>query len=313
MNEMMEEYKKSDHYKKKKRTNALLVFIFLLILASLFLYYIYSGLKSKEQSYSYKIRHNVVTLSKYGKKINSYNCNSDCDIYLKYFRYGKILLNDGGKYYLYDLVKNERLTDDLNNVFFIYSSSIEKIENVNYIVGEDYNGKWGIVDLSGNNIVPFEYDELGKVIDGRLYNYLYNYYYITATKDGKIGVLSIPDNILLIKPLYEDILLFNNERVSVKDNDWKLVNIHNIQLLEETFDSLFVLKDSILVTKNNYFYLIDFKGNEISNKQEMIYNVDYWERTGLTYKYNRNGNLEVTTENNEVYEYNNNTARFTKK
>ena len=119
---------------------------------------------------------------------------------------------------------NEGLIDKYGNIKIdlkyadlrmIYGLNKEEI----YLSAQNEYGKYGIIDIEENVIVPFEYDYAPAIeID--------NDYSAPMAKNGKYGIINIKTNEILVDFLYEDIYsYYNRETTFAKYNGkWGVIN-----------------------------------------------------------------------------------------
>ena len=151
-----------------------------------------SNLESKKD-YRYEIGESEILFYEGAAKVSTYSCVNQCSIYsLGSYQYLSkedhvIALQDGEKIFLYNFVDDKVITDNFTRLENLY----HKDKTVAFIATSS-NGKVGIVNTRGEIIVPFEYDNFGYSFGGgEVSDYSYDRNIITASKDGKWGMISI--------------------------------------------------------------------------------------------------------------------------
>ncbi len=184
--------------------------------------------------------------------------NSKSDVFLCTYdvnydtgTYKTKVLNKGNEEILKEYEKIEAISnkDDNNNLW--YEENILKVEN---------NGKYGIIDLSGKEILPIEYEEITPIlgVEGVL----------TIKKDGKYG-------------------LINNEGKEVIETTYA-----EITNLGKEYKEGYIVKG-----ENNLYGILDYFGQQILetkyDKIDRVYGNDLYVVT-------ENGKKEIVRKNGEV-------------
>lgn len=147
---------------------------------------------------------------------------------------------------------------------------IEALENIDIygnvwyeenILRIKQNGKYGLIDLNGKELLPAEYDEI-TTLDGIENS-------IIIKKGGKIGLVN-DNGSILIEAKYKDIKnlgdTYKDGYITIsEDGKYGVVSATKKQLLENKYDEISqtYLKDYYLVKENGNQKLIDSKGNTI--------------------------------------------------
>lgn len=113
------------------------------------------------------------------------------------------------------------------------------------------NGFWGIIDehdVKGGEIIPFEYDEIGRFVND----------YVRVKKGNSVMIL---DRICGRRFLtYDDIIIMGKELFVVKKDDlWGLVDRNNRALIPFEYDEIRYAHSHYLVRKDNLWGLVDDK------------------------------------------------------
>ncbi len=153
------------------------------------------------------------------------------------------------------------------------------------------NGKYGIIDFNGKEILPCEYDEItalkgvknnfivnkdqkvglvneqGQEIIATKYNKIlaltenYSNQYIVVDENNNYGLISTSGK-LIIEPKYEDIKYLKSQTIfAVKEaGDWKAVDLDG-EVVVEGYDNITeAFSDSIIVVKNGKYGVLATSG-----------------------------------------------------
>lgn len=143
---------------------------------------------------------------------------------------------------------------EFENNLAIISVLFEHFENYDFKEGQwiyENNFKYGIVDISGNEIVPCEFDEILHFTSGLS----------RFKKNKKFGFFNNKGEIVL-PPDYLDATQFRNNLAVIRINDnYSIINQYGVPQIQSTYDSISFLNDTLFkVCINNKFGIID--GNE---------------------------------------------------
>ena len=269
------------HQKLHFLMNIILAIIFVIVIGSIILFHL-QGDDSEgifnDPNYSFEIiDNNKVVLFNEGIKISEFHCYDICDIYTEnnqgYFYNGRILLQDGEVFFLYDLLNEQKLSDEFDEVAFILDNEgnirLFKVTNDN---------QSGIMNLMGNMQVELIYNQLGNIgEDGYLTNYSFERGYITALRGDLWGKISLENGRGMIDFQYQDIIISDYNMLAVKDDNlWYLVDAANIRIINDGFDSIIIHENLIVVALNNQAYIINLEGKPISNKINLSLPVNPW-------------------------------------
>ena len=146
----------------------------------------------------------------------------------------------------YEQIEAIQNYDKNNNLW--YESDILKVKN---------NGKYGIINMEGKELLPCEYDEI-TALEG-IKNTL------KITKDGKYGISDNTGKILL-KPEYAEVTNLgqdNKEGFIIKSEDGKygIVDYSNAQVLETKYEEIYKIY-------GNDFYVVKQDGKQSLIKQD---------------------------------------------
>ena len=122
-------------------------------------------------------------------------------------------------------------------------------------------GNVGLVNEKGQTIIPVQYKEIKTLKEG------YKNEYIIVNENNQYGLISTSGNIL-IEPKYEDVKYLNSSNLfAIKESGvWKLINIEDGQIIiDGGYDDIKEVKtDSIIIVKEGKYGIIN------TNKEEKI-------------------------------------------
>lgn len=194
-------------------------------------------------------------------------------------KYALVLNQEGQDIVLTDYIYSVSKTTAKSNIY-IYKDSFGKKCLSNYYVTVEREGKFGILDLSGNEVIPCIYSTMynssGNVIHGSKYKYtsyenvgsraLYILMYFVTDENNKWGYIYDSHNI--IEPIFDNIYIketrlhLNVPQTSLLCNDFfrdmMTVGFWNIPLRDNNSD---YARFSPIVEKDGKYGLID--GGEI--------------------------------------------------
>ena len=158
--------------------------------------------------------------------------------------------------------KNEEILTEYEKVEAL--DNFDKNGNVWYeekVLKVEQNGKYGLIDLNGKELIPIEYDEI-HVLDGVENS-------ILIEKDGKIGLVN-DDGTIIAEPQYIDIKnlgdTYKNGYITVtEDGKYGIISTTKKQILENKYDEILqvYLNDYYLTKDGESIKVIDSKGNVI--------------------------------------------------
>ena len=158
--------------------------------------------------------------------------------------------------------KNEEILTGYEQIEAL--ENIDENDNVWYeekILKIKQNGKYGLIDFNGKELLPAEYDEI-TVLDGIENS-------IIIKKDGKLGLVN-DNGSIIAEAKYADIKnlgnTYKNGYIIVDENGKHgVISTTKKQILENKYDEIaqIYLEDSYLVKEDGKQKLIDSKGNTI--------------------------------------------------
>lgn len=248
--------------KKSKKIIIIVVLILVVLVIGIYTaYYIFKNKDKKDTNYYYKVDNNSIMLLSNDKIVNFYNCNGECSVYENYFVNGRLLLNDNGKIYLYDLVKGSKLSQEYDKLYFVKDDSTVKYFVVN-------NGSlYGVMDLNGNVTVNLNYEELGSIKEDAVSNFDVANDLISAKSNGLYGVVSLSSGKGVIDFQYDDIKISSGKIGAKTQDKWYLIGLDNRKISKLAFDEIILGENRSLVRDKNTIYFIDSSdGNILSEK-----------------------------------------------
>lgn len=248
--------------KKSKKIIIIVVLILVVLVIGIYTaYYIFKNKDKKDTNYYYKVDNNSIMLLSSDKIVNFYNCNGECSVYENYFVNGRLLLNDNGKIYLYDLVKGSKLSQEYDKLYFVKDDSTVKYFVVN-------NGSlYGVMDLNGNVTVNLNYEELGSIKEDAVSNFDVANDLISAKSNGLYGVVSLSNGKGVIDFQYDDIKISSGKIGAKTQDKWYLIGLDNRKISKLAFDEIILGENRSLVRDKNTIYFINSSdGNILSEK-----------------------------------------------
>ena len=248
--------------RKNKKIIIIVVLILVVLVIGIYTaYYIFKNKDKKDTNYYYKVDNNSIMLLSNDKIVNFYNCNGECSVYENYFVNGRLLLNDNGKIYLYDLVKGSKLSQEYDKLYFVKDDSTVKYFVVN-------NGSlYGVMDLNGNVTVNLNYEELGSIKEDAVSNFDVANDLISAKSNGLYGVVSLSNGKGVIDFQYDDIKISSGKIGAKTQDKWYLIGLDNRKISKLAFDEIILGENRSLVRDKNTIYFIDSSdGNILSEK-----------------------------------------------
>lgn len=248
--------------KKSKKIIIIVVLILVVLVIGIYTaYYIFKNKDKKDTNYYYKVDNNSIMLLSNDKIVNFYNCNGECSVYENYFVNGRLLLNDNGKIYLYDLVKGSKLSQEYDKLYFVKDDSTVKYFVVNN------GGLYGVMDLNGNVTVNLNYEELGSIKEDTVSNFDVTNDLISAKSNGLYGVVSLSNGKGVIDFQYDDIKISSGKIGAKTQDKWYLIGLDNRKISKLAFDEIILGENRSLVRDKNTIYFIDSSdGNILSEK-----------------------------------------------
>lgn len=132
--------------------------------------------------------------------------------------------------------KNETLFGNRENVNAILNySSLDEVWYSADVLSFKSNGKYGLIDFEGNEVLPAEYDNV-ESLQGILK-------IVVLTKDGKYGLFNTVSKKVAVNPVYTEIQAFGttyNDGYIVKDENGKygLLGADGQQILANNYDEI---------------------------------------------------------------------------
>lgn len=272
-----------------------IVGIYLVLVAILYLVVIYKvKWQDKDLStylYFYKCSENLCSTT---NPVNEYysfiKCENDICPYIKEKNDDILVLKSNDKEYIYNFRNGAIINDKYDNYLLV--------DDGKYFVAK-YNGKMGVIDVDGEIVVPFEYEEILDYKDGMII-------YANGNKEGITSVNS--DNKVNVEAIYDNIILINDKYYAYKADDGYIINNYsnNTPANNLVYDYIHAYKDIIFVSINNQIDILDSNlSSKISNKITTYYTYKKGEeRDTLRIKHDNNlFHFSIYNENNEYTNY----------
>lgn len=214
--------------------------------------------------------------------VSVFECESkECGLYeTEYFKYNSCLdqiavIQDGDLYYLYNYQAGQNVIDPMSDIAAIKKDN----KYVGFIIQDAKTEKYGYVDTRGTVKLELEYDDLGIIHNGKLYDRGMNLdtKEIIAKKDGLYGVIDYTSGKEIIPFKYEQVYLGeDNKYVAKKDGKYYVINKDMEEVLDKSYDMIFVFKDVLVVNDDDKLKIVDYDGESIID-DEIDISVDYSE------------------------------------
>ncbi len=226
------------------------------------------------KDYRYEAREDRIVFYDGEKEISSYTCVGTCSIYSlgRYQYFSKedhiIALQDNEHIFLYDFVEDKEVTDNLKRLENLYRD-----EKTVAFIATNSSDKVGIINTKGEVIIPFEYDDLAYSFGGGdVSDYSYEKNVITASKDGKWGLITLDKGKVKIDFEYDDIYFNDYDALSAKkDGLWYLLDLNGQKVFEEGYNIIIPINSYVLVAKDNVFRILNYSGEKVLAKDIPTY------------------------------------------
>ncbi len=255
-----------------------------------------------------------------GEVASVYACEHDtCDIYqTEDFKYNSCLdmiavIEDGDTKYLYNYQAGQKVLDGFDEITAIKDND----KYIGFIVKDSETSKYGYINTRGIAKIPLEYDTLGLISAGTIYDRGLNYTEdkVIAKKDNKYGVIKLSNGDEILPFNYDNIYLGeNNYYVIREDKSYYLIDKDGKKVMDTGYNMIFAFDNLLIVNDNNKLKFIDYNGKSIIPDELETY-IDYKEEpVNNVFGYNaiRKGNeiiivINETSEDgyiNKTYVYN---------
>ncbi len=229
------------------------------------------------KNYTYDIKDNTLYLLSEEGVEQSYKCLNECvfysDVDLEYKNNGIVLLKDKEDIYLFDLIKNKKISENYLDIKYILDAE----NNIKLFKVTNKNKKEGIIDLNGTILVNLNYENLGKLHNDEFINYTFADKLIAARNSKAWGAVSLENGAGLIDFQYEDIKISPFNKIAVKELEkWYLVDNYNKRLIFDAYEGIFIFNKYTVVILDKELYLLDQKEEIISNKLQVYSEIDPW-------------------------------------
>lgn len=212
--------------------------------------------------------------------ISVYECEHDkCGLY-EPTNYNSCLdmlaiIEDGDTKYFYNYQVGQNVIDPLAEI-----AVVKNEKNIlGFIVKDLETEKWGYVDKRGTEKIKMDYETLGLVSDGKLYERGISLKdnKIIASKNNKYGVLNLSTGEKIIDFKYENIALGPNDYYVIKENKlFYLIDKTGKKIINQGYNMIFAFEDLLVVNDKDNLRFIDYEGNAIINTK-IPTSIDYKE------------------------------------
>lgn len=217
-----------------------------------------------------------------GEVASIYTCEHDkCNVYeTENFKYNSCLdmitvIEDGDKKYLYNYQAGQKILDAFDEITAIK----ENDKYIGFIVKDSETSKYGYINTRGIVKIPFEYDILGLISAGQIYDRGLDYSSdkIIAKKDNKYGVIKLSTGEEILPFNYDSIYLgVNNYYVTREDKNYYLIDKDGKKVLDTGYKMIFAFDNLLIVNEDNKLKFIDYDGKNIIQDELETY-IDYKE------------------------------------
>lgn len=215
-----------------------------------------------------------------GEIVSVYECNySGCDLYeTENFKYNSCLdqiavIQDGDSLYLYNYQAGQEVIEAMSEIAALQEDG----KNIGFIIQDEETEKYGYVDTRGTIKLDIEYDALGLISDGKIYDRGINLDKdkIIAAKDGLYGVIKLSSGEEIIPFKYEQIYLGPNDYYVIKeDKYYYLIDSDGNKITDKEYKMIFAFEDILVVNEDNKLKIVDYKGESIID-DELDVLIDY--------------------------------------
>lgn len=212
------------------------------------------------------------------EKIAEYQCEKECFISsteenVAIFEQGnKMIFIMDGEYYLFSVREEKILAGPYTQMYNLAKDSYDYFSTTQaLIVSKD--GKEGIIDLEGNELLSPSYNSLGKTNIGNKFGYSYTNDYIVAKDTGGWGVLRLSDFNSIVPFQYQDILFVTDKYFVIEDSEgYRLLRMGTQEdVLQKSFEYINVIDSYIIKVENGLLDILDLEGNSVLEEEIQTY------------------------------------------
>jgi len=128
--------------------------------------------------------------------------------------------------------------------------------NDNFIIAVNDIGRYGVINIKNEVIYPFEYYDI--------YNIPENEGYLRILKDGKFGLINSSDSKIIIPLEYDDIIYsYSHTAVALKDGKYGVINLRNEIIVPFIYEAINYSDSGFTVYKDDLAGFIDRQGKEV--------------------------------------------------
>lgn len=171
--------------------------------------------------------------------------------------------------------------------------------NPNYIIIENKDNKFGLMNTNGDIVIDFKYDYLSNSINKDEFIFF---------KDNKFGIINSKDEVILNNE-YDTIYYIDNYKILSKDNKFGVIYNNNL-IVDYKIDNNIKFKmigNNLYIINKNNSYVINSKGikKELNNE---VFDLGYIDEENKSDYYfytviENNDKLNIIFYDNDFYEY----------
>lgn len=212
-----------------------------------------------------------------------------------------ILITDNHKEFLYDY-KNQNVIFEAD----AFTSALYNDGNFAYFVFYK-NDKAGLVSMTGNVILEPKYDNVTLATANYEGEFSLKHNVVAVKDNGKVGVVEFTTGDVKVPLEYDNIRIFENYYILIKDNKAILVDSELNTILDDEYDDMVIYNGVLFAEKNKELTLYDLSGNKLVDESIKI-NKPYTEYSDTGYtaysmdQYNKIMTIEVFGEGKWEYD-----------
>lgn len=170
-----------------------------------------------------------------------------------------VMITDEQRDFLYNYETKEIILD----VDYFSSVIYDEFGKVTYLVFNK-DGKEGIATLKGDILIDAIYDSVSLSYGDFTGEYSLKNGSVIAKKNNKVGVLEIETGKVLVPFEYDSIGVYDEHYVLESNDKVVLVDLNLNTVLDDNFDSIVILSNTVFAEKDKKLYFYDLKGNIIT-------------------------------------------------
>jgi len=171
-----------------------------------------------------------------------------------------ILITDNQKDLLYDY-KNKKVILEADSFYSVIYDDSGKVAY--FVFYKD--DKAGLVSMTGEVVLEPIYDSVTLSHPGYDGEYSLKNGIVAVEKDDKVGVLVIETGEEEVPFEYDDIRIYENNYILIKDNKATLTDLELNLILDDGFNDMVIFNNVLFTEKNKELSFYDLKGEKILN------------------------------------------------